>query len=172
MSPTTEEERAKAEPVDLEPIQDHDLFRDFVEQNWNHIRHLETIRLWTTNTYAFIIGGVLAFASAIPDKVLKVFLLIVLFFIAVLGVLMNLRIKADVEDAFKRLHRLLQERVGLAEQLRFGAPKGLAKHINIHWMFLSFYIGMAVLFVLLLLHELGAVLWFHDLFGVPLPPGT
>lgn len=39
-------------------------------------------------------------------------------------------------------------------------------------MFLSFYIGMVVLFLLLLLHELGVILWFHDLLGVPLPPGT
>ena len=172
MASTTGEDQVKGEPVVLEAIRDQELFRNFVEQNWNHIRHLETIRLWTTNTYAFFIGGVLAFSSTIPDRVLRVFLLIVLFFIAVLGVLMNLRIKADVEDAFTRLERLLRERVGLAEQLQFGARQGLANHINIHWMFLSFYIGMAVLFLLLLLHELRLILWLHDLFGTPLPPGS
>lgn len=171
MTPTLEQDQTKAESEILEPIKDPELFRDFVEQNWNHIRHLETIRLWTTNTYAFIIGGVLAFASAIPDKVLKVFLLIVLLFIAVLGVLMNLRIKANVEDAFARLDRILRERVGGAEQLRFGTPKGFARHISVHWMFLSFYIGMVVLFLLLLLHELGIILWLHDLLGVPRPLG-
>lgn len=171
MTPITEQGQTKIDLESLEAIKDPELFRNFVEQNWHHIRHLETIRLWTTNTYAFIIGGVLAFASAIPDKVLKVFLLIVLLFIAVLGVLMNLRIKADVEDAFARLHRILEERVGVAEQLRFGTPTGFARHISVHWMFLSFYIGMAVLFLLLLLHELGVILWFHDLFRVPLPPG-
>lgn len=90
--------------------------------------------------------------------------------IAVLGVLMNLRIKAEVEDAFKRLDQLLTERVGLAEQLRFGTCRGFARHISLHGMFLSFYIGMVVLFLLLLLHELGVILWFHDLLGVPLPP--
>lgn len=30
---------------------------------------------------------------------------------------------------------------------------------------------MVVLFLLLLLHELGIILWLHDLLGVPQPPG-
>lgn len=167
----TDEEQLRAKPEDIEPIKDPELFRSFVEQNWNHIRHLETVRLWTTNSYAFILAAALAFASSIPDKVIRAFLLTALLFIAILGVLMNLRIKADVEDAFRRLDRLLMERVGLAEQLRFGACTGFARRINVHWMFLSFYIGMALLFLLLLLHELGIILWFHDLLGVPQPPG-
>lgn len=168
MTPVVEQAPGeRAEPKVLDPVKDPQLFRDFVEQNWHHIRHIETIRLWTTNTYAFIIGGVLAFTSAIPDKVLRVFLLIVLLFIAVLGVLMNLRIKANIEDAFARLDRILEERVGLAEQLRFGTPQGFTRHISIHWMFLAFYIGMVVLFLLLLLHELGIILWLHDWLGVP-----
>ncbi|GBC75970.1 hypothetical protein HRbin07_00162 [bacterium HR07] len=169
MTSIREEKPVRAKPEAPEEIKDHELFRDFVEQTWHHIRHVETIRLWTTNTYAFIIGGVLAFASAIPDKILKIFLLIVLLFIAVLGVLMNLRIKANVEDAFARLDRILRERVGLAEQLRFGTPTGFARHLSVHWMFLAFYIGMVVLFSLLLLHELGVILWLHDLLGVPRP---
>lgn len=115
----TDEEQLRAKPEDIEPIKDPELFRSFVEQNWNHIRHLETVRLWTTNSYAFILAAALAFASSIPDKVIRAFLLTALLFIAILGVLMNLRIKADVEDAFRRLDRLLMERVGLAEQLRF-----------------------------------------------------
>lgn len=47
MASIAEENRAKAEPEVIEPIHNQELFRDFVEQNWNHIRHLETIRTAT-----------------------------------------------------------------------------------------------------------------------------
>lgn len=130
-----------------------------VEQNWNHIRHLETTRLWTTNTYAFILAGVLAFASG-SDKVLRVFLLFTLLIIGVLGFLMNLRIKGDVEDYLDKI-RAAVGRVGLEPYMGLGLEHGWIRKIAIPWMFLSFYLAMTVLFLLLLLHELGVILWLH-----------
>lgn len=153
------EKLAAARATEGDTILDTQFLRTIVEQNWNHIRHLETTRLWTTNTYAFLIAAVLAFASG-SDKVLRVFLLFTLFIIGILGFLMNLRIKGDVEDHSDKIRAAL-ERVGLQCYMGFGVARGWISRIAIPWMFLSFYLAMMILFLLLLLHELGVILWLH-----------
>jgi len=68
-----------------------DMFINILRENWLHMRHQETLRMWSANVFVAVVVGVLAYVSKEGLKELPLFVPLALLIVSVLSLLITLK---------------------------------------------------------------------------------
>jgi hypothetical protein len=131
-----------------------EILLEALKENYEHFRHVENERLWFTNIYAIIAGAILTFFKEGRIFVHSTIFLIIL---SILGLLMSLRLKADIQD-FQ--HKIIEiaTKLKVRDLCGLGAQRGFTVYFKLRDIFIIFYICMLIFLVVLLMTSLSC-LW-------------
>jgi len=128
---------------------------EVLKENYNHFRHVENERLWFTNIYAIIVGSIFTFVKEGRVFILSTIFLIIL---SILGFLMSLRLKADVED-FQQKIIAISTQLKVRDLCGLGAQKGFTIYFKLRDIFIYFYFCMLLFLIVTLITSLN-LNWF------------
>jgi Na+/melibiose symporter-like transporter len=134
-------------------------FTTIFQQNWENVRSIKSERIWFMNTYSVISAGTLFLLQNIHgEAVVQLELIFAMCALSVMGLLISLRLKAELEECLQRLEAMVvQARV--QEFVALGGSEGALSHYpQFRWMFPVFYSFAVMLFVALFVSRL-ARLW-------------
>jgi hypothetical protein len=131
-----------------------EILLEALKENYEHFRHVENERLWFTNIYAIIVGAILTFFKEGRIFVHSTIFLIIL---SILGLLMSLRLRADIAD-FQ--HKIIEiaTKLKVRDLCGLGAQKGFTVYFKLRDIFIAFYGCMLIFLVVLLMTSLSC-LW-------------
>jgi hypothetical protein len=135
-----------------------EILLEALRENYEHFRHVENERLWFTNIYAIIVGAILTFfkEGRIEGRIF-VYSMIFLIILSTLGLLMSLRLRADVQD-FQDKIIAIATKLKVRDLCGLGAQKGFTVYFKLRNIFIFFYGCMLIFLVVLLMTSLSC-LW-------------
>jgi len=90
------------EPLATDP----EVFAAIFQQNWENVRHIKSERMWFLNTHAITSAGTLSLLQTIHGEfVLQLSLLLCMCVLSAIGVLISLRLKAELEECLQKNRR-------------------------------------------------------------------
>jgi hypothetical protein len=130
-----------------------EILLEALKENYEHFRHVENERLWFTNIYAIIVGAIITFFKEGRIFVHSTIFLIIL---SILGLLMSLRLKADIQD-FQ--HKIIEiaTKLKVRDLCGLGAQKGFTVYFKLRDIFIIFYVCMLIFLVVLLTTSLSCL---------------
>jgi hypothetical protein len=103
---------------------DPNLFEPIFRQNWENARHIKSERIWFMNIFAMISAGALSLLQTIHSgALLQLSLLLFLCLFSLIGLLISLRLKAELEECLGKLQALAPH-AGIAEFVALGQLNG------------------------------------------------
>ena len=134
-------------------------FTAIFQQNWENVRSIKSERIWFMNTYSVISAGTLSLLHSIHgEAVVQLELIFAMCALSVMGLLISLRLKAELEECLQRLEAMVVH-AGAQEFVALGGSEGaLSRYPQFRWMFPVFYSFAVMLFVALFVSRL-ARLW-------------
>ena len=69
-----------------------DIYINILNENWRHMRHQETLRMWTANVFVALVIGISTYFSRVGLKELSWFVPLAFFMISVLCLLITLKV--------------------------------------------------------------------------------
>lgn len=143
-----EDAMARDTPKTPLPVQTFDtLYR----QAWENVRYIKNERLWFTNIYALVVAATLSFLhGALGESVFGLALLGFLIVFSVLGLLMSLRLRAELEDWLVKIRALVREADVPDHATTSEVSFGLLSSMQFRWLFPIFYLVATIAFLMLL----------------------
>ena len=119
-------------------------FIEILRQNWLHMRHQETLRMWIGNVFIAIVVGVLAFLGTKEVEEVPWFLPAALLIISVLSLLMTLKVNEVFSEAQKSIKNIfIDEKIPLGkdwEKYVGGLKsKGKWKYLKVRCLYVALY---------------------------------
>ena len=135
----------------IEPEQRKELLQVF-EQNWGHIRHWESLRIWCLNIYFIVVIGLVN--ALVTAKFAQYFQELVIggLFITIVSLLIVLKIEGTIEDYSKR-NRTVTDHLNLTRYAGGRVTSGIWKVIRMRYSFPAFYSLMVIGFIVLLVYQ-------------------
>jgi len=133
------------------------VFSTVLQQNWENARSIKNQRIWFLNTFAVISAGTQSFLlSARAEPLLQLALDLSMCVFAVMGLLISLRLKAELEECLEKIHALVV-RAHLEEFMALERSEGdLSRFPQFRWMFPVFYTVAIAIFAAQVVHGLIA----------------
>lgn len=128
------------------------IFIAILEQNWTHLRHVESQRMWFTNIFALVVAGVLSFLGtrSTPSLSSNFAVIAFLWFFSVLGLLQTLKTNKEIDVLLNEIH-VMCELKGLKRHVDFPELRsGIYGRIRIRYIYVAFYSLMILFFSYLL----------------------
>ncbi|HXJ32824.1 MAG TPA: hypothetical protein VMS22_02205 [Candidatus Eisenbacteria bacterium] len=127
------------------------IFAALLQQNWENVRSIKNQRISFLNSFALIGAGTQTLALSIRGElVLEIGLNLFMCALAVMGLLISLRLKAELEECLDKLHTLVVQ-AHVEHLMALELPEGeLSRYPKFRWMFPVFYALAILLFVGLL----------------------
>jgi hypothetical protein len=128
------------------------------QQNWENVRSIKNERIWFMNTYSVISAGTLSLLQAIRgENVVQLAMLFAMSALSAMGVLISLRLKAELEECLQKLDAMavyahIEDLVALG-----GSEGALSRYPQFRWMFPVFYSFALMLFVGLLVYRIATM---------------
>lgn len=115
------------------------------------MRYIRNERLWFTNIYALVVAATLSFLHAVEeDSGFSLVLLGFLIVFSVLGLVMSLRLRAELEDWLIKIRSLVRD-ISLPDHTATNeAGFGLLRYVQFRWLFPVFYVVATIAFLMLL----------------------
>jgi len=134
-----------------------ELFATIFQQNWENVRSIKSERIWFMNTYSVISAGSLSLLQSIHgERVIQLTLILALCLLSAIGLISSLRLKAELEECLDKI-QTMAARARVDEFVALGRPEGeLLRYPAFRWVFPIFYLSGTVLFVGLLVYQLGS----------------
>jgi len=101
----------KGERKNRQKNRQEEMIRSIYEENWEHMRHIETERYWFLNVYALVLGAIVS-GILMSDKSWEEFLpyiLLFLFFFSLIWSFMTLKLNIEYSRIRKQNKALLEE---------------------------------------------------------------
>jgi hypothetical protein len=108
---------------------------EMVRQNWEHLRHIEQLRMRLANFYAVVVAGVLAFITQAPNINQRP-LLIVLAALSLFGVVTTLRFNAHIPFRLEKLRELARQMGVPADRIAYFGSEDWTRWIRFRNIFL------------------------------------
>jgi len=118
---------------------------EMVRQNWEHLRHIERLRMGMASFYAVLVAAVLAVLAQVPLMNQRP-LLIVLAALSIFEVFVTLRFNAHVPFRLGKLRDLAQELSVANTHIAYFGAEGWTTYIRYRWVFLVVYLLATVVF--------------------------
>ncbi len=127
----------------------HSALAEAYRQNWERLVHVDRQRMFFTNFYAAIVGGLLAFLASqkIWLSEWSPWVFGFLFLLSLFGFFLNRRINGHV-DAYERMLNRLAQRMNISEFYTRGAPE--TAKITLRRLYKYLYLAGMIAFVVLL----------------------
>lgn len=119
-----------------------------LNQNWQHIRHIENERLQFTYLYVVLTVGILAFLEKFSLSN-YFYLIIFLVIFSVFGLIFTLKVNIAFDnymEGIKNIISILQ----LESYMGYPNYKGIGKIISLRYIFILFYTLMLLIWLFLL----------------------
>ena len=135
---------------------DSPTFTAIFEQNWDNLRSIKGERISFMNTFALISAGTLSLLLTIRgEAVVQFALLFAMCAFSVMGLLISLRLKAELEECIQKLEAMVVE-AHAEDFVALGASGGaLSRYPKFRWMFPVFYASSVLLFGALFVYRIA-----------------
>ena len=133
-----------------------EIFKTIFEQNWENVRNIKSERIWFMNTYSVITAGALSLLQGIhASAVLQISLISFMCVFSLIGLLISLRLKAELEECLGKLHAMAAQ-AQVVEVVALGQLEGrLSRYPKFRWVFPVFYSMATAGFIALLVYRLA-----------------
>ena len=128
------------------------------EQNWLHIRHVETQRMLSLNAYVAILVAVIYALSRQEGTVFNPYAIVVLFFFSILNFVIAIKIEAVIQDYVAR-NSQIADALNTPQLAGARVRKGIWAAIRLGWLFPAFYAIAAIVL------GLCAIVWVLIILG-------
>ena len=121
-----------------------------LNQNWQHVRHIENERLQFTYIYVILVAGILAFLEKFGFSG-HIYLILFLVMFSFLGLIVTLKIGLEFDNHISRIKEIVKK-LHLDEFM--GLPtsySGIGKIIRVKNAFIGFYVIMFLMWLYLLI---------------------
>jgi hypothetical protein len=127
---------------------DPNIFEPVFRQNWENARHIKSERIWFMNIFSVISAGALSLLqTSRGGTVLQHALLLFMCLFSLIGLLISLRLKAELEECLAKLQALTAQ-AEVSQFVALGQLNGKSsRYPKFRWMFPVFY-SMATVGVL------------------------
>ena len=132
------------------------MFAAIFQQTWENVRHIKSERMWFLNTHAITSAGTLSLLQAIHGEfVLQLSLLLCMCVLSAIGVLISLRLKAELEECLEKIQAMVA-RAQVDDFMALGRLEGrLSRYPAFRWIFPVLYALSMVLFFALFVYRLA-----------------
>lgn len=111
------------------------------EQNWENVRHIKNERLWFTNIYAIVVAAVLSFLhSSTSAGIISVSLQAFIFLLSIIGFLISLRLKSELENYLNTIDNMVHETGLEAYSTHDEIERPGIQLLKFRWIFTIFYL--------------------------------
>ena len=140
------------EPLATNP----EVFAAIFQQNWENVRHIKSERMWFLNTHAITSAGTLSLLQTIHGEfVLQMSLLLCMCVLSAIGVLISLRLKAELEECLEKIQAMVA-RAQVDDFMALGRLEGRwSRYPSFRWVFPALYALSMVLFFALFVYRLA-----------------
>ena len=130
------------------------VFATILQQNWENVRHIKSERMWYLNTHAVTSAGVLSFLQSIRGGfVLQASLLLCMCFLSLIGLLISLRLKAELEECLEKIQAMVAQ-AQVDQFMALGRLEGRrSRYPAFRWIFPVVYCLSTMLFFALFVYR-------------------
>ena len=131
------------------------IFAAILQQNSENLRSIKSQRIWFLQTFAVIATGTQSLLLGIrAEPVLQVGLNLSMTAVAAMGLLISLRLKAELEECLEKVRALVAQ-AQVEEFMALERSQGdLSRYPKFRWMFPSFYAVAITFFGVQSVHNL------------------
>ncbi len=138
MKRTVRPHPAKRLPISQpDPLTEKSLLATY-EQNWLHVRHVETERMLSLNAFVAILVAVIYALSRPEGTFFAPYAMAVLLLFSTLNLIISVKIEAVIQDYVAR-NSLITTKLGTTKLAGSRVRKGIWGTIKLGWLFPAFY---------------------------------
>ncbi len=135
-----------------------ELMKCIIEQNWLHARHAESNLLWYNNLYFSVVTAVLVYLGsslANPYSIIYNGLLMFLFLLSIFGFIITSKLSAEFGNHMDGIRKMLNEKaIDLKDYMAFPLNTGIWKHMKVKKLFKLLYVVTSTLWLILLVQSI------------------
>jgi hypothetical protein len=120
-----------------------------LEQNWAHIRHMESLRMWSLNIYFLVVVGIVNAMVNLKYPRWSLGLIVGALLITLANLMIILKVEGVVEDYVNR-NKKITDLLEISDYAGCRFSSGIYKIIIMKYIFPIFLIIMSILFSALL----------------------
>lgn len=132
------------------------------EQNWLHLRHVESERILCLNSYVIILAAIF-YALTNTNLNYAPYMISFLLMFSVINFLLSLKFEAVIEDYVEK-NEAIVNKLGMKEFAGLRVKSGIWGLIRLRYIFPSFYCIVSIaLSIALIIHMIAKLIAFFNL---------